>query len=161
MVEVLNIKTLVWSAVASLPHPYTRASVAICGDQLYMLGGEHNRGEMSLSVMMCSLTELLRSQEGTPSVWQRLTDAPVYYSTCAAVHGELLTVGGKDTKQKSVSTVHKYSPFTDSWEVISYMPTARSNCLVALLSTDELMVIGGESHLYETDTTTLVETAEL
>ena len=75
--------------------------------------------------------------------------------------GELLTVGGKDTKQKSVSTVHKYSPFTDSWEVISYMPTARSNCLVALLSTDELMVIGGESHLYETDTTTLIETAEL
>ena len=38
-VEVMDTRTLVWTAVASLPHPYRKPSVTICGDQLYMLGG--------------------------------------------------------------------------------------------------------------------------
>ena len=39
IVEVMDTKTLVWSTVASLPHPYRDASGTICGDQLYLLGG--------------------------------------------------------------------------------------------------------------------------
>ena len=35
----MDTKSLVWSTVASLPHPYTGASMTTCGDQLYMLGG--------------------------------------------------------------------------------------------------------------------------
>ena len=42
-VELMDTRTLVWSTVASLPHPYYSASVTICGDQLYMLGGEDNK----------------------------------------------------------------------------------------------------------------------
>ena len=34
-VEMMDTKNLVWSTVASLPRPYTRASATICGDQLY------------------------------------------------------------------------------------------------------------------------------
>ena len=41
-VEVMDIQTLVWSTAASLPHPYSRLSAAICGDHLYMLGGWDN-----------------------------------------------------------------------------------------------------------------------
>ena len=35
-VEVMDTKTLVWSTVASLPHPCSWGSAATCGDQLYM-----------------------------------------------------------------------------------------------------------------------------
>ena len=40
IVEVMEtyLKILVWSTVASLPHPYTGASGTICGDQIFMLG---------------------------------------------------------------------------------------------------------------------------
>ena len=31
-VEVMDTRSLVWSTVASLPHPYHRTSVTICGD---------------------------------------------------------------------------------------------------------------------------------
>ena len=38
-VEVIDMNTLVWSTVASLPHPYAGPSGTTCGsDQLYMLG---------------------------------------------------------------------------------------------------------------------------
>ena len=93
-VEAMDTKTRVWSIVASLPHPYSRASGTICGDQLYMLGGNDDKGKMK-SVLTCSLTELLQSSSSSSSsiLWHRVADAPAYWSTCAAVNGELLAVG--------------------------------------------------------------------
>ena len=140
-VEVMDIKALAWSTVASLPHRYFRASGTICGDQLYMLGGWDDKGIMIKSVLTCSLTELLQSSSS--SIWHRVADAPAYGSTCAAVKGELLAVGGCENDNKSTSAVHKYNPTTNSWDLISHMPTARYNCLVAVLPNSEMMVVGG------------------
>ena len=143
-VEVMDTKTLVWSTVASLPHPYSRASMTICGDQLYMLGGWDNKGRTK-SVLTCSLTELLQSSSSSSSIWHRVADhdAPAYLSTCAAVNGELLAVGGCDKDWKSSSAIHKYNPTTNSWDLISDMPTARRYTLAAVLPTNEMMVVGG------------------
>ena len=92
-VEVMDIETLVWSTAANLPHPYSWASATICGDQLYMLGGL-DKGGPTMSVLTCSLTKLLQSSTET-SVWHRIADVPAYSSTCAAVNGELVAVGGR------------------------------------------------------------------
>ena len=123
--EVMNTETLVWSTVASLPHPYSIASATICGDRLYMLGGFEKNGP-SKSVLTCSLTELLQSH--SPSVWSRVADVPVYSSTCADVNGELVAVGGRDERGKITSGVFNYNPTTDLWQLISNMPTAKSEC---------------------------------
>ena len=144
-VEVLDIETLVWSTSASLPHTYTQASANICGDHLYMLGGIDENGKTK-SVLTCSLTELLRSRSeiSSDSVWCRITDAPVVYSTCAAVGGEVVAVGGWDTAEdKNTSAVYKYNMISKSWDVITNMPTARRFCLVAVLPTNEMIVVGG------------------
>ena len=150
-VEMMDIQTLVWSTAASLPHPYSRASATICGDQLYMLGGLDNDGH-SKSVLTCSLTKLLQScsdhETLSYSVWHRITDVPGYRSTCAAVNGELVAVGGQDTVGKTTAAVHKYNPTTDSWDLISNMPTARDSCLVAVLPTNEIMVVGGYKRIF-------------
>jgi N-acetylneuraminic acid mutarotase len=142
IVEVMDTKTLVWSTVASLPHPYSDASGTICGDQLYMLGGWDEKGKTK-SVLTCSLTELLQSSSSSSSIWHRVADAPAYLSTCAAVNGELLAVGGRRNDDKPSSTIHKYNPTTNFWDLISNMPTARWYSLVAALPTNEMMVIGG------------------
>jgi hypothetical protein len=76
-VEVMDTETLVWSTVACFPHPYSGASVAICGDQLYMLGGYDDMGETK-SVLTCSLTELLQSS--TSSSW--CPSLPLHRSSC-------------------------------------------------------------------------------
>ena len=142
-VEVMNIQTLVWSIASSLPHLYSDALATICGDQLYMLGGV-DMDDHSKSVLTCLLTKLLQSCSRAPtsSVWHRITDVPVYHSTCAAVNGELMAVGGKNAKHKATSFVHKYNPTTDSWDIIINMPNARYWCHVAVLPTYEVMVIG-------------------
>ena len=143
-VEVMDTKTLVWSTVASLPHPYGYASGTISGDQLYILGGMDDKGRTK-SVLTCSLTELLQSSSSSSSssIWHRVADAPAYWSTCAAINGELLAVGGCDEDNKPTAAIHKYNPITNSWDLISNMSTARYRCLVAVLPTNEMMVVGG------------------
>ena len=141
-VEVMNTKTLVWSTVASLPHLCCLASATICGDHLYMLGGFDGK-DITKSVLTCSLTELLQSSSSSSSVWHRVADAPAYFSTCAAVDGELLAVGGCDKHYKATAAIHKYNPTTNSWGLISNMTTARWLCVVAVLPTNEIMAVGG------------------
>ena len=141
-VEVMDTKTLVWSTVASLPHPYSFASATICGDHLYMLGGEGDKGNTK-SVLTCSLTELLQSSSSSSSVWHRVADVSTYWSTCAAVNGQPLAVGGRDEHDKATAAIYKYNQRTNTWDLISDMSTARYLCLVAVLPTNEMMVVGG------------------
>ena len=145
-VEVLDIETLVWSTAASLPHPYSRASATICGNQLYVLGGWDKSGDSKL-VLTSSLANLVQSCNGASydSVWHRTADVPVYYSTCAAVNGALVAIGGMDTGSKPTTAVHKYNPTTNSWDVISNMPTACHHCLVVVLPTNDVMVACGDT----------------
>ena len=160
-VEVMDIHTLVWSTAASLPHPYSRASATICGDHIYMLGGFVIGGLISKSVVTCLLSKFLETCNKTDSVWNKIpnvprslctwrtiADVPVYHSTCAAVNGELVAVGGRRyAERKIIDSIHKYNPTTDSWDIISNMPTARDNCLVAVLPTNEMMVVGGYANI--------------
>ena len=148
-VEVMDTKTLVWSTVASLelPHPYYLPSSTICGDQIYMLGGDDDK-DKTKSVLTCSQTELLpciqsSSSSSSSSVWHRVADVPAYYSTCAAVNGQLLAVGGSEEDYKATAAIHKYNQRTNTWDYISDMPMARYDCLVAVLPTNEMMVVGG------------------
>ena len=144
-VEVMDTKSLVWSTVASLPHP---ASGTICGDQLYMLEGWDDKA-WTKSVLTCSLTELLQSSSS--SIWHRVADTPAYRSTCAAVNGELLAVGGCDKDYNPSPAIHKYNPTTNSWDLISNVPTARGWSLVTVLPTNEVMVAGGCIKSYTVD----------
>ena len=146
-VEVMNTKTRIWSTVASLPYPCTTASGTICGEQLYMLGGSDAKGKTK-SVLTCSLTELLESSSSSSplSVWQRIADAPAYNSTCASISGQLLLFGGyNDSGGCHVPTadVHMYNITTNSWDLISTMPSRKFLGCIAVLPTNEVMVVGG------------------
>ena len=140
-VEVMDIQTLIWSTVASLPHPYSEASATICGDQLYLLGGFDDNGKTK-SVLTCSLKELLYGNKMS-SVWSRVTDVPTTRSTCAAVNGHLLSVGGLDAQSRKTSAIYEYNSSINSWELISNMPTPQYDRLVAVLPNNEIMVVGG------------------
>ena len=144
-VEVLDIESLEWSTVASLPRQYTSASATICGGHLYLLGG-YDCNRLISSVFTCSLSELLRSHDRTPPnlVWRNIADAPALGSTCAAVGGELVAVGGwNKAESNTTSAVYKYNMISKSWDVITKMPTSRYFCLVAILPTSEIVVVGG------------------
>ena len=164
-VEVMDTETPQWSTASSLPHPLYQASVTLSRDQVYMLGGKAQDGKLSKSVFTCSLAALLKSCQPQslgerlkalslsrgPEVWYQLADTPVIISRCASLHGRLLAVGGKDSDDKKTTAIHMYNTTTNSWEVISDITTPRSQCLVAVLPHNELMVVGGYTPNGETD----------
>ena len=58
-VEVMDIQTLQWSTVASLPLPFSNATATICGDRLYIGGGVSTGWNATESVVMCEVKDLL------------------------------------------------------------------------------------------------------
>ena len=157
-VEVLNTETREWHTAADLPQPLTQSSIALCGDLVYLLGGFDKSIAATSSVYSCSLTSLLSyvgstslgerlvdtltwSSKGSP--WNRVADLPVNFSTAVSLHGQLLAIGGRDSKDKPTTAVHMYQPTTNSWKVISHMTSPRSQCLSAVLPDNQLMVVGG------------------
>ena len=152
-VEVMDTETLQWSTASSLPFALRCASATICQDHIYLLGFDTINEPQS--VLACSMADLLqscRSQSlGTSlnlqAVWHRVANLPVRNSSCATLCGQLLAVGGSDSfinrSDGDTTAIHQYNPANNSWEVISHMPTARSETLAAVLPGNKLMVVGG------------------
>ena len=171
-VELLDIDSLKWFIASELPHPFHSASATVCGDNLYLVGGWDESG-LTKSVLTCSLSALVQSAKPatlggrsekafsqTEQVWREVASLPVVLSTCASLNGQLIAVGGRDShNEKSTNSVYAYDPTTDRWDVISTMPTARYDCLVAVLPGNQLMVVGGVTGGYGSSRTDKVEVA--
>ena len=153
-VEVLDTDTRQWSIASSLTHPFYDATISICGERLYMLGGRDQTG-WTLSVLSCPVPELLQSCQPQPlagklrtapanqsTIWRCVADAPHYWSSCATLCGQLVAVGGCEA-DKSTNAITGYNETTDSWEAMRDMPTARRMALVAILN-GKMMVVGGD-----------------
>ena len=161
-VDVLNFRAapLTWCTVVSLPFPFCKTSATICGNQLYVMGGDHRTGVKT--VLASSLNALIQSNSNTSptSVWRQLTDVPQYYTTCACSKGELLAVGGtSDTKNPKAKTeVYRYNQTEGSWNLYTNMITPRYNSLVAVFPGKNLMVVvGGYDHNMSCDITELCQ----
>ena len=153
-VEVMNTETLQWSTAAHLPQPVSCVPGAICGDLVYILLLESR----SKSMYTCPVSALIQSCRSRPTadVWNKVTAPPVTLTACVSILGRLLTIGGVDSNIKSTTDVYMYNPDSDSWEVISHMATPRYHCFAAVLSNNQLIVVGGYSAiLFETDSVEL------
>ena len=60
-VETLNTDMHQWATAESLPRPLYKSSATLCGDQIYLLGGEDDKFTMTKTVYSCSLSTLLSS----------------------------------------------------------------------------------------------------
>ena len=139
VVEVMDTDTLKWSTARSLPVPLSQASATVCGDKVYLVGGWIN-GSPRNHIFTCSLSALLQSQAievemktlslaRNHTVWEATADLPVTESTGVTLNGQLLAVGGYDSRKKGTlqneftNNIYSYNTETNCWEVISHMPT--------------------------------------
>ena len=146
IVEILDTELQQWSSAASLPHPMYLASITVCEDLLYLLGGCDQNDDVSLSVLTSSITNLLHQQRHKANhlvVWRRATDAPYYDSTAVSVGGQLLAIGGCDEDWKKTSAIFAYDPTSDSWQDMGHMATPRYLPQVAVLPSNQVIVAGG------------------
>ena len=144
-VEILDTELRQWSSAASLPHPMTVASITVCEDLLYLLGGA-DQNDRTLSVLTSSITDLLHELQETANqlaVWRQAADAPYYFSTAVSVGGQLLAIGGEDKHDKNTSAVVAYDPTSDSWQDMGHMATPRWRPLVAVFPSNQLIAAGG------------------
>ena len=151
-VEVLvqGMDTQQWFTASSLPHPFSRATISICGENIYMLGGLDQTDPFgTYSVLTCTFPELLLSYQtqslaGKP-IWQAVADAPFKRSSCATICGWLVAVGGRDEANKDTAAVCAYDESTNSWQAMKAMAVPRYWALVASLNQNRMMVVGGSA----------------
>ena len=146
-VEILNLDSLHWSSASSSPQAFQFPHMTLCGEHLYL--SEHN------TIFACSVEELFKSckpgstnSSDCDSVWTKLADIPVpYYTSLTTLRGQVLAIGGSDQQCGDIPTgaIHQYNRSTNSWSVIGEMPTPRDSPLVAVLPSNELIVVGGRS----------------
>ncbi|XP_064383030.1 probable serine/threonine-protein kinase kinX [Halichondria panicea] len=161
-VELLDLPKGQWYKACDLPHIVYQPSATICGDSIYLTGWKDPENHPSTGVLTASLTMLrehatLHSFGGWLSsltgprqppfelIWGKLAELPVIDSTCATINGDqLLAIGGEttDTKQYT-SAVYHYDVMNNMWVKISDMIRGRSSCLVAVVSTNKVIVVGG------------------
>ena len=143
-VEILNVgASEQWLTATQLPVPCELKTSAILHDNWYIITDNKQ-------VMYTSLPELcttpqtvtMSATNTTPAQWRRLRDAPLEDSTAIALHGSLLTVGGRHNNTVSTA-IHLYHPETDKWTKVGEVPTPRSYCSVTLLPSGEFLVSGG------------------
>ena len=144
-----------WYRTDPLPSGCRDVSLVAIGNSCYALGGY--KTPSSLSQALCaSADELLhnavpanqttRSDScDTRSAWKTLPNTSTYRPAAAVLAGNLLAIGGEESSRggADMKEVYTYSPSTNSWIYISDLPAPRSIITVAVLSSTEILVIGG------------------
>ena len=144
-VEIFKSDTSEWSRTDPLPRVCRNISLAAIGNTCYAIGGYHD-SHLS-QALYASIDDLLgnavppsqttHSGSGdtcTRSSWKILPNTPTCQPAAAMLAGNLLGI------EKEICM---YSSSTDSWIHISDLPAPRSLTAVAVLSSTEILVIGG------------------
>ena len=155
-VEIFKPGTSQWYRTDPLPRACEDMSLVTTGNTCYALGGDSDSSHLN-QALYASVDDLLGNaipakqtthsgSSDTQSAWKTLPNTPTYKPAAAVLDGNLFAIGGEETSKEGGDVkkeVYMYFPSTNSWIYISDLPTPRSNTAVAILSSTELMVIGG------------------
>ena len=153
-VEIFKPATSQWYRTDPLPIPCQDISLVAIGNTCYALGGYKSSFlshalYASVDHLLCNAVpanQITHRSSDTQSAWKMLPNTPTYSPAAATLAGNLFAVGGcyEETLKKEV---YMYSPSTNSWIYISDLPAPRSGIAVAVLSSIEILVIGGKYSL--------------
>ena len=139
-VEIFKPDAFQWYVAEPLPVACEDMSLASIGNTCYALGGWRNDSESHLNqALYATVDDLVRNTAKT------LPNTPIYRPAAAVLAGSILALGGCElsTGGADMKEVHMYSLSTNSWIYISNLPIPRSKNAVAVLSSTEVLIIGG------------------
>lgn len=146
-----------WDTKASMHFSRTGATAAVINEIIYVMGGsqKYNTSDIGFSYMSINSTEAYQPSTDT---WIIKSPMPTPRDNLGAAvfQGKIYCFGGRNvTKDYSISinANEMYDPKTDSWEIKTPMPTARSS-LHANEVNKRIYLIGGR---IETESTTKTE----
>ena len=164
-VEIFKADTPQWYRTNPLLTACHNISLVVIGNTCYSLGGYNS--QYLNQALYASVDDLLHnavpakqtthsgSSANIQSVWKTLANTPTYGPAAAMLAGNLLAIGGKETSKGGADKkeVYMFSPSTNSWIYISDLPEPRCVPAVAVLSSTEILVIGGWCDGYRVNTT--------
>ena len=175
VVEVFQTKMYQWYRAEPLPVAHDSMSCAIVNDTCYLIGGG-KPGAASRQAYCTSVSNLISralppdhpetsstpQASPSPPTWQVLPECPLHYSTAAELGGCLLAIGGMDDSSSPSSTVHMYSPSTNSWVRISSgdLPVPRYYAAATQLEGGEVIFVGGSIKLNSPTKTVFIVSIE-
>ena len=155
-VEIFKPDTSQWYRTDPLPTACCNMSLIAIDNKCYALGRYIRSSCLNQAPVYASVDDLLGNavpvnqttysdSSDTQSAWKTLPNTPTYGPAAAVLASNLLAIGGKETSEGGADKkeVYMYSPSTNSWIYISDLPTLRSRIAVAVLSSKEILVIGG------------------
>ena len=140
-VEILTLDSRTWATVESLPRPLLSITATLCYDDVYVMDWNGSMYRSNLS----SLTAFAHPNAGATDVetghkvWHTAPNAPERESTLANINGKLISVGGV-TGITISNAIHQLRG--SKWVTVGFMSVARSECLVAALEED-IVIVGG------------------
>ena len=154
IVEIFKPDTSQWYRTDPLPTARENILLVAIGNTCYALGGYKYPLLRLNQALYASVNDLLHNavpanqttHSDTQSAWKTLPITPTYRPAAVVLAGKLLCMGGNHETSKggvAKKEVYMYSPSTNSWIYISDLPAPRSGIAVAVLSSTEVLVIGG------------------
>jgi N-acetylneuraminic acid mutarotase len=137
-VEALDVASMTWETVTSLPAPMHHVNVAAVEGRLYVVG-----------YLRDDFAEIgdVWEYDATTRTWTRRTPMPVGTARGAsgvAVMGSKIYVAGGLRGLRSVADFSAYDTTNDTWETLPSVPTPRDH-LVAGAIGSRVHVIGGRN----------------
>ena len=152
--EMYKPDTSQWSRIDPLPTACCIISLVAIGNTCYALGG-YNGSHLN-QALYASVDDLLGNavpanqtthsgSSDTQSAWKTLPNTPTYRPAAAVLAGNLLAIGGDETSEggADMKEVYMYFSSTNSWIYISDSSAPRASTAAAVLSSTEILVIGG------------------
>ena len=162
LVEIFKLDTSQWYQTDPLPMACYDMSLVAIGNTCFALGGYNyplflnqalyaSVDDLLGNVVPANQTMIHSDRSDSQSAWKKLPNTPTYRPAAAVLAGNLLAIGGKETSKggADMNKVYMYSPSANSWIYISDLPAPRTGIAVAVLSSTEILVIGGwyEGHV--------------
>ena len=136
-VNMFHVRSNKWHSLRNLPLALPFPSATICGDQIYVIGGD------AIGVgYSCSLRDLPSSDKPRRFNvrWTPLPSLLVSWSTAATLCGQLVIVGGY---QGASEVDFIYQLVDREWVEIGALSGSRRKCLVVNSAPDKVLIVGG------------------
>ena len=134
-----------WTETQCLPKLCSDMKSTVLSGHWYLMGGVGQERVVYYTSLDSLVASCQPSEKPLPSVWKRLPDVHHGGSSIAVFGNRLIAVGGGPGGHPPSSSIHAYSPHTESWVHIGDMPLGLRYTCTAVLPTGDLMMIGGRS----------------
>ena len=129
-----------WSKAQSIPKASCSMKSCLLKGIWYLAGGEEQGKEIIYSCLSSLIATTSSETVRQISVWEKLANVPLEWSTPVIIGNQLATVGGFTYS----SAIHVFSFSSNSWVYVGNLAVASHSTCTVILSTEELLVVGGE-----------------